>query len=411
MAILKQGLVVMVVLAATAALWIAYVPQSRPLLARLGLWQASGPSAQDGHGGAGAGRKAGARQGARPHGGGRGPVAIRTQPVGLARLNDAARAIGDGRALRSVAVRPQVSGQITMVNVGSGAHVAKGEILAELEDEAQKIALEKTRLMLADAQQTLARQLKLGVSGATASSRIQEARLALRTAELAHRQAKFDLSQRRILAPIAGWVGLMSVQPGAQVTPATAIAEIDDRSSLLVDFRLPERFVGQLRPGLGLRAAPLARSGTDLSGRIRAIDNRVDPASRTILVEAELANPEDRLRPGMAFAIRIALPGDPVPSVPPLAVQWADAGPYVWIVRQGRAQRIGLRILQRNAQEVLVQGDLAPGEPVVTEGVQMLRPGAEVAPEAPDRAPDRDATRAREPQAATAAGGTPRVGQ
>lgn len=375
MAILKQGLVALVVLAATAALWIAYVPAARPLLARLGVIEAPGAAAP-----AGQGRRGGQRGG--------GPVAVLVQPVGQALLNDTARAIGDGRAVRSVAVRPQVSGQIAVVNVGSGAHVAKGEVLAELEDEGQKIALEKARLMLLDAQETLARQLKLGVSGATASSRIQEARLALRTAELARRQAEFDLSQRKILAPIAGWVGLTSIQPGAQVTPATTIVEIDDRSVLLVDFRLPERFVGQLRPGLGLTATPLARIGTELTGRIRAIDNRVDPASRTIRLEAELANPEDRLRAGMAFAIRIALPGDPVPSVPPLAVQWADAGPYVWILREGRARRTGVRILQRNAEAVLVKGDLAPGDQVVTEGVQMLRPGAEVAVAAPDAQAD-----------------------
>lgn len=383
MAILKQLLLALAVVAAAIALWIAFVPEARPLLARLGVYdvlglpppaEAASPGARPAQGG---GRGAGPA-------GARGAVAVVAQPVGQAAMNDNARAIGDGRALRSVVVRPQVSGQITAVNITSGAHVDAGAVLAELEDEAQKIALDKARLQLSDARETLERQEKLGTSGATAVSRIQEAQLALRTAELAVRQAEFDLSQRRILAPIAGWIGLNSAQVGEQVTTASEIAEIDDRSSLLIDFRLPERYVGQLRPGLAVAATPLARTDVALSGRIKAIDNRVDEASRSILVQAELANPGDRLRAGMAFAITIDLPGEKVPAVPPLSVQWSGEGAFVWAVKDGKARRVALRILQRNADAVLVKADLQPGEPVVTEGVQMLRPGAEVTMQAGD---------------------------
>ncbi|WP_102226101.1 efflux RND transporter periplasmic adaptor subunit [Acidimangrovimonas sediminis] len=375
MKILLQTLVALAVITGAVALWVAYVPAARPWLDRAGVSALIGlPPAPTG-GTSGGGAAGGGAAGPRARGG---PVAVVADPVGTALMNDSARAIGDGRALRAVTVMPQVAGQITAVNATSGSRVESGFVLAQLEDEAQKIALEQARLTLADTQETLKRQQRLGTSGATAISQIQEAQLQVRTAELGVRKAEFELGQRKIRAPFAGWVGLISAEVGDQVTPSSEIAQIDDRSTLLVDFRLPERYVGQLAEGLSVTATSLARTDVALTGRIRALDNRVDEASRTILVEAELANPEDRLRAGMAFAIRVDLPGDQVPTVPPLAVQWSGEGPFVWVVAEGKARRLALQILQRNADAVLVRADFRPGDRVVTEGVQMLRPGSAV---------------------------------
>ncbi|MFP4405103.1 MAG: efflux RND transporter periplasmic adaptor subunit, partial [Rhodosalinus sp.] len=89
-------------------------------------------------------------------------------------------------------------------------------------------------------------------------------------------------------------------------------------------------------------------------------------------------NDDNRLRAGMAFAVTLRFPGETMAAVDPLAVQWAAEGSYVWAVRDGAVQRVAVTIRQRDAGRVLVEGELAPGEPVVTEGVQNLRPGAEV---------------------------------
>jgi multidrug efflux pump subunit AcrA (membrane-fusion protein) len=72
-----------------------------------------------------------------------------------------------------------------------------------------------------------------------------------------------------------------------------------------------------------------------------------------------------------------------VPSVSPLAIQWGADGAFVWVVRAAKAARLPVRILQRNADAVLIEADLQPGDLVVTDGVQALRPGADVALAAP----------------------------
>jgi RND family efflux transporter MFP subunit len=120
---------------------------------------------------------------------------------------------------------------------------------------------------------------------------------------------------------------------------------------------------------------------------VRALDNRVDEASRSLRVQAEIANTDDALRPGMAFTILIDFSGETYPGVDPLAIQWSSNGAFVWAVRDDAAQRVPVRIVQRNADIVLVDGALADGDMVITEGVQSLRPGGAVqvrnAPAAP----------------------------
>lgn len=311
-------------------------------------------------------------------GGGGGVARVVAEPPGLAAVADSIASIGDGRALRSVAVVPQAPGRIAAVLVASGDRVEAGQMLVQLDDAAETIALERARLLLEDARARVDRVERLRGSGTTTDVQIREAELALRQAELGLRQAEFDLQQRRVIAPIGGWIGILNAEVGAQVGPAVELAQIDDRSALLVDFRLPERMVGRLAPGDTVQAQTLATGFAPTEGRISAIDNRVDPASRTLRVQARLDNADDRLRAGMAFSIRIELPGAQVPSVDPLAVQWSREGAYVWVARDGKAARVPVRIVQRADAMVLVQGDFRPDDLVIVEGVQAVRPGAAV---------------------------------
>lgn len=253
-----------------------------------------------------------------------------------------------------------------------------GQVIAELDAETARLALERAQLVLADRQKTVDRLGQLVGSGATTALQRQDAELALRTAELELKTAERDLADHRLTAPIAGYVGLIEAQVGDLVTPTTAMTRIEDRSSLLLDFRVPERIAALVKPGDTIRATAVSTAGQQIEGRITAVDNRVDDASRTLRVQAAIDNPDDQLRAGMAFRIDLDFTGASHPAVDPLAIQWGAEGPFVWIVRDTKADRVPIRILQRNAGSVLVEASFQPGDLVVTEGVQNLRPGAEV---------------------------------
>lgn len=313
----------------------------------------------------------------RPRGAGGGAM-VRAEPPGEGRVADIVAAIGDGRALRSVTLYSQTPGHTAEVLVQSGQRVTAGAVILRLDSEAEEIGLERARLVLDDARTRRDRVQQLRGSGAATDVQIREAELAVRQAELGLRQAEFDLEQRTLLAPIDGWLGILNVEPGTQVSTQTEIAQIDDRSALLVEFRLPESMVGRVAMGDIVEAESLAGGQGRVTGHVSAIDNRVDAASRTLRVQARLDNAEDRLRAGMAFSIRIALPGIPAASVDPLAVQWSREGAFVWVVRDGLATRLPIAILQRADEVVMVEADFQPGDLVVVEGVQSVRPGAPV---------------------------------
>jgi RND family efflux transporter MFP subunit len=229
-----------------------------------------------------------------------------------------------------------------------------------------------------DAEATRARIERLRATGSATDLQMQEAELALQTARLQSREAEFDLARHRITAPIDGWVGILAIEVGNQVAANEEITRIEDRTGLILDFRVPERIVSRLKVGDPVKASPLADTATVLSGTLSALDNRVDEASRTLQVQASIENRDDAMRPGMAFLISLEFTGDRYPTVDPLAIQWGADGAFVWAVREDKAERLAVRILQRNSDKVLVTGEFREGDLIVTEGVQGLRPGREV---------------------------------
>jgi RND family efflux transporter MFP subunit len=287
-------------------------------------------------------------------------------------------AIGTGISRRAVAVRPEVSGRLAEVLVASGDRVEAGQVLARMEAASESIAVARAELVLRDAQSAFDRVSQLRSSGSATDLQLSTAELALRQAELGVQQAQFELDRRTILSPIAGLAGIVEMGPGDQVAPADTITRIDDRAQILVDFTVPERFVGQIALGDTVQASPLARPDLTLTGRIHAIENRVDAATRAFRLQAAIDNADDALRAGMAFGIRMTFQAGSYPAVDPLAIQWSSDGAFVWVVREGTARRVPVQIAQRSAQQVLLRAEFEPGDLVVTEGVQSLRPGGAV---------------------------------
>lgn len=363
----KQIAIVAVILVTVGFAWARFVPEAAPFLQRMGLPAAeTAASASAPRGGQAFGR------------GGSGAIEVIAQPVGIAVANARTSAIGDGRAIRSVAVMPLSAGRLTEMRVAPGDRVSAGQVIARLDSQSEAIELSRAELSLADAETNLERFERLRGTGAATEVQVREAQLDLEKARLEVLDARLELERRDIVAPISGLVGILPVQVGMQVGTQTEIATVDDRSRILVDFRVPERFVGRIDLGDTVNATALARPELDLRGEIVALDNRIDRASRTLRVQAAVDNVEDMLRAGMAFSLVIGFAGDPHPAIDPLAIQWGADGSFVWVVREGRAVRVPVRIVQRSSELVLISAEIEAGEYVVTEGVQRLRDGVDV---------------------------------
>lgn len=412
MAVWKQLLLALLILVAVGAAWVRYFPGAPELVARYapewaaaaavglsgeapaGDRQAGGApeGAASARGAAGSGdgapraaqqregqgrERQGGQRGQRGPGGGA-PMPVVTSPVITATINDRLSAIGTGRAAKSVSVTPYASGRLVELKVRSGGEVTAGDMIGSLDAEAETIALDRARIALDDAQARLERVTQLRSSKTATTVQVEEAELALQNARLELRDAELALERRSIVAPISGVVGILPITAGNYVSTTTEIATIDDRSSILVDFWVPERYAGVMAVGAPLQAALVARPDQVFEGTVTAIDNRVDEASRTLRVEAGIANTDDMLRAGMSFQVSMRFAGETFPAVNPLAIQWGTEGAFVWAVRAGKAERTPVRIIQRNTESVLVEAGIGEGDMVVTEGVHTVRQGAEV---------------------------------
>jgi RND family efflux transporter MFP subunit len=378
MRIIPQLLLVAGLAAVAVPLAARFVPGTRPWLDRAGLLA---PLLDAGIVPAEASAAAEGTSGGQ--GGGGGGAKVVAAEVEDQVLRDIVTAVGSARGAQSVVLSPGVSGRVLSISVAPGTPVEAGDLIAELDAEAAELMVERAQLVYEDTLATVKRLDRLSGSGATTELQRQDAELALRTAELALRSAERDLADHSIKAPIAGFVGLIEVQTGDLVTSLTVVTRIEDRSSLIIDFRVPERVTPLITLGGRVEASPVSDPGVTIEGQITAVDNRVDETSRTLRVQAAIANDDDRLRAGMAFRIALEFTGEEYPAVDPLAIQWGSEGAFVWIVREGKAARLPIRILQRNADAVLVDAALLPGDLVVTEGVQTLRPGGDVSVVAP----------------------------
>jgi RND family efflux transporter MFP subunit len=365
----KQFVLCLGIVVAGFAAWVVFVPGATDFLRKVGVSErlvgAATPAKAVG----------GAQE--RRNGSGRSDaVLIVTQPVVQGIVNDRLNAIGTGEAVRSVVVTPQASGIIREILIKSGERISKGQILAKLDSEEQVIAQGQAEVVLKSAieKSSLYHNIKSSVSRMD----VFDAEIAEQGARLQLQAAELNLERRNIVAPIDGIVGIIPINIGDNVSTTTPIATLDDRSEILVDYWVPERFANSVSVGQAVEATSVARPGQVFSGVVEAVDNRIDAASRTLRVRARIDNASDELLAGMSFNVGMRFKGDQYPAVDPLSVQWDAQGSFVWRVVDGKSRKVPVSIVQRNPDFVLVKADIQDGDLIVTQGLQRVRDGGAV---------------------------------
>lgn len=309
-----------------------------------------------------------------------GATQVMVENLTLATDRTLVRAVGTGAAHNSAAIHPSASGEVVEVRFKAEQRVKKGDVLVRLDDKHQQLAWRLAGVGLRKARRDMARIEKLAKSGHASRTSLDTARTAYETAIVRRAQAKADLADRAVVAPFSGVIGLTDISVGDRVTSTTPIATLDERSTILVDFNLQEDFAARLRVGGTVEVRPSTDPERKISGTITAMGSRIDEASRTLRIRAEIPNPDGRIRPGTSFAVEIAFTGRSYPNVREVAVLWSRDGAYLWRAKDNRAEKVFVKLVSRDKGRILVDGALEPGDQVVVEGVQGLRVGQRLAP-------------------------------
>ncbi len=290
------------------------------------------------------------------------------------------QSVGIAKANASVTVETEASGKVTELHFGPNQSVEKGDRLVSLDDQVEQIQLRTARANLLDAKSTLKRYDTLRSSGSGVISEVArtEAQTALEIAEANLARAEYDLEQKTVRAPISGTLGLTDVEVGKFLGMSAEVVTITDQSTLLIEFGLPDRAAGLLRVGQDVVLTSVSLPGRTFSGVVKGYDGRIDSATRTLKVRAEVENSAGLMLPGMIFNVTVTHDNEALPMVPANSVTWTREGAKVWVVEKGRANTTNVAIRHRENDLVWLDSELTDGMEVVVEGVQKLRAGSEV---------------------------------
>lgn len=307
------------------------------------------------------------------------PLRVVVEPARLLPYQDTIEANGTARAVESVELMSTVTETVRAVHFTDGMTVRQGDVLIELTSAEESAVLAEARAALAEARRVFERNSNLVAKGDIAESVVDQARADLDTAEARVEGILARLDDRVIRAPFSGVLGFRQVSPGTLVSANTVITTLDDVSTIIVDFSVPEAFLANLRVGQNIDAESPAYPDRRFAGSVTTIRSRIDPVTRAATVRAALANDERLLRPGMLLAIELIERRGESLFVPEESLVPVRDRQFVFrvddesVVRQAEVQT-GRR--QRGFVEV-VEG-LQPGDLVITRGTTRVRDGVTV---------------------------------
>lgn len=285
----------------------------------------------------------------------------------------------------STTVSFSVPGTIAELNVESGQKVKKGQLLGRLKTGDYKNADDIAKAQLAEAQDAYARLKKLHDANALPDIKWVEMEQKLRQAENMAAISARALEETALYSPIDGVVTRKMADNGQNVAPIEPIFEIVTTDRLTVDISVPETEISDFFVGQDATVTFNIDNIGQLDGRVNEKAVVADPLTRTYKVKVAIDNAPAEVLPGMvatvAFAPAPVNGTDVSPTIilPSQAVLLAnDNRTFVWVVKNGMAQRRFVEANELVANGVAIEKGLAPGDSVIIEGMQKVGSGTKV---------------------------------
>lgn len=297
-------------------------------------------------------------------------------------------AIGTVEAVNGVVVSADLPGVVQKFTFESGDRVAAGEVLVELDTRQEQAQLDAAEAKLELARLNLERVKGLREQGINSAAEHDTAVAEHRQAQAVAAEIRAVIDRKTIRAPFSGFLGIRQAHLGQYLRSGDPIVPLQALEPIYVKFSVPQQEIGRVRDGGDVRVSAEGLPGDELKGRITAVDSIVDEATRNIRVQATLANPRGRLRPGMFVTTRVILGAkEPVIALPASAISYAPYGDSVFLVQdlkgpdgktyRGVHQQF-VKLGGGRGDQIAVVSGIEAGAEVVTSGVFKLRNGAAV---------------------------------
>ena len=297
------------------------------------------------------------------------PTPVAAVPAQSGPLPQFLGGIGTVTAIRQVDVSPEVEGRVVEILFEPGAAVSQGQPLVQLNDAPEQADLASFRAQVALAEANVQRTQRLARSDFATQATLDQNQALLEQARAGIARSEALIAQKLIKAPFAGQLGIRQVELGQHVEPETELVTLTDLDRLYVNFTVPEQARAAVRTGQAVEITVDAYPGRTFEARLTTVEPQIDPATRTIKLQATMANSVGLLLPGMFANARIVLPPQPdVVTVPETAVTHTLYGDSVFVVRQEGTDKDG-NPAQKAVQTFVRAGEVASGRVAILEGV------------------------------------------
>jgi membrane fusion protein (multidrug efflux system) len=316
------------------------------------------------------------------------PEAVTTIVAQQDEWPDTLSAIGSVAAVQGVVVSADLAGTVDRITFESGKAVRQGEVLVQLDTRQ-----ERAQLAAVEAQRDLARVNFDRMQGLLKENVISRAEYDAATADNKQTEARVGeiraaIDRKTIRAPFSGILGIRQVNLGQYLSSGDPIVQLQSLNPIYVNFAVPQQATSEIRGGREVRITSADLSGIAFTGRITAIDSIVNQETRNIQVQATLANPEGRLRPGMFVQAEVVMgAGKSIVPLPATSISYAPYGDSIFVVSDMKGQngesyrgvkQQFVKVEGARGDQVGVISGVKPGDEVVTSGVFKLRNGVAV---------------------------------
>jgi len=293
-------------------------------------------------------------------------------------------ATGRLEAVNGVDVSAEVAGRVVSIGFTSGQSVAAGASLARLDTDVERAQLQSARAQVRLDKLTAERYRSLRRTNAASQAKLDEAEANLSMAQAEVSRLERTIEKKDIKAPFAGVLGINRLDVGQYVTAGTPVTTLQDLSAMLMDFSVSQKYLPRISVGQAVEISVDSYPDRTFTGRLAAIEPKVDQASGLVAVQAAFPNADGLLRPGMYAKVRVVLPTEADRLVvPQMAVSYSLYGDFVYVVGpddkgQSRAHQVVVTVVDRRDNLAQIEGKLKAGDEIVSSGAVRLSNGSKV---------------------------------
>jgi membrane fusion protein (multidrug efflux system) len=311
-------------------------------------------------------------------GGKGGKTAVIVTVVKSTRLDDMISSTGSILPNEEVEIRSEIAGRIILLTIKEGDVVAKGTVLLRINDDDLQARLRKLGFNKKLAEDNEARQKVLLQKEAISQREYDIAVNSVNTISADIEDLKAQILKTTLRAPFAGRIGFRYVSTGSYISPSTQIATLTNTNPAKIEFSIPAKYATQVKNG-GTIEFMTENEEKTFTGRVYAIDPKIDPQTRTLQIRAQAPNPGNQLVPGAFAKVNLILKtkGSAI-LIPTESVIPEAKGNKVFVVKNGKSVSTKVTLGTRGDKTVEILDGLAIGDTLITNGIIQVKPDGDV---------------------------------